>query len=730
LRALPSGRKPDELTGADLRRAVVARTKGGESMTPTPLQIPLFNGTLVETSLRIVAAVADALAHAHERGVLHRDVKPSNVMLTPNGRVLLLDFGLATTGEEVSRITRTGALVGSLPYLAPEHFSGDSPPSVAGDVYALGVTLYELLALKLPWEGSLETLRFEKLRGVAPPLHEANLAVAWDVETVCTTAMERDPERRYASALAFASDLENLLHLRPIRASRPGLMLRAHRWTQRHPAWAVAATLVVLGAGSAAGVGVRVRQQHLKNMREEQARTAAQKDRALANFRRVLDVLQRGIDRVEDPTLDDLPEIETLRKGTFEDALAVFQQFTGEEKEFPELQIDVGRSKSRLADLLRLLGRDEEAEQAWIGALATLEPLAKAQPGDSGLAFDVAFCRERLAAIAIARGDVDRAASDAETAVTAFDALLEASPDDDDCLRHVLHARLVRCVALRRAGRAADARTVAEEIGERIAGRAAHLAKDDGARLDAARILQQLAVGAAESGDKEQLGTLLARAEELMKAPFDASLARVVAQTEGELLLVRGDWCTANGDADGSLAAKTRALERFRDLHARWPAIDVYEQELATALSNLALAQHEAGMLEAAQPLLVESRELLARMIERDPEAVELRGRLAATLTNLAVVELDLAHPDEALARLNDSRAEAARLAERNPDDPRLPSLRLSAASYLAEVQLTRRDYASAQAAANEMLELAPDDPDNVRRANHVLEACGAAPSR
>jgi aminoglycoside phosphotransferase (APT) family kinase protein len=116
-RRRPPGRRRE-------RDAPRARRDARPAREPAP--IALFAGSFVEAALRIAAQVAEALAHAHERGVLHRDVKPSNVMLTPGGRVLLLDFGLATTGE-VSRLTQTGTLIGSLPYLPPENFSGEAP---------------------------------------------------------------------------------------------------------------------------------------------------------------------------------------------------------------------------------------------------------------------------------------------------------------------------------------------------------------------------------------------------------------------------------------------------------------------------------------------------------------------------------------------------------------------------------------------------------------------------
>src|SRR5262249_15310747 len=161
----------------------------------------------VETCLRIARQVAEALDHAHERGVVHRDVKPSNVMLTHDGRAHLFDFGLSSA-REAARITKSGALLGSLPFLPPERRRGAAEPGRAGDVWSLGVTLYELLTLELPFRGAdAEALRAAILRGEPALPSSRNPTVPWDAETVCLTSLERDPARRYASAAAFARDL-------------------------------------------------------------------------------------------------------------------------------------------------------------------------------------------------------------------------------------------------------------------------------------------------------------------------------------------------------------------------------------------------------------------------------------------------------------------------------------------------------------------------------------------
>lgn len=134
------------LSGRDI--AVVAAAQG-ELPLPAPLP-EVFTGTWVQACCRIVARMARAAQHAHERGVVHRDLKPNNAMVTPDGRVMLLDFGLAAAAG-AARITRTGAVLGTLHYMAPEQLR-DGETDHRTDVYALGVTLHELLALRSPFQ--------------------------------------------------------------------------------------------------------------------------------------------------------------------------------------------------------------------------------------------------------------------------------------------------------------------------------------------------------------------------------------------------------------------------------------------------------------------------------------------------------------------------------------------------------------------------------------------------
>ena len=229
-------RNARELTGAQLLDQV-RHTLGlpPADTEPSGQEQLLRTSNWIQACVQLTQQVAEALEHAHERGVIHRDVKPSNILITPTGRALLLDFGVSYIPENAGKLTRSGTLVGSLPYLSPEQVRREGDLDRRVDVYSLGVTLYELLTLRLPYAAdSMDALQRAILQGTPVPPGQSNREVPWDVETVCLAAMEPERNRRYASAEAFARDLRNVILLRPIEARRASTQLRMRRWIQRH----------------------------------------------------------------------------------------------------------------------------------------------------------------------------------------------------------------------------------------------------------------------------------------------------------------------------------------------------------------------------------------------------------------------------------------------------------------------------------------------------------------
>ncbi len=213
----------------------------------------------------IARQAAEALAYAHEEGVLHRDVKPSNLLLDVKGNVWVADFGLAKA-EGSTDITLSGDVVGTIAYLAPERLHGWCDPR--SDVYSLGLTLYELLTLRraFPQPTRAEVLEAVARRDPAAP-RKIVPAIPRDLETIVLKAIDKSPAFRYESAREMASDLGRFLEIRPILAKRASTVLRAWRWCQRSPVTAgfAAATLLLLVAMSVGASIAAFRFQEQRN---------------------------------------------------------------------------------------------------------------------------------------------------------------------------------------------------------------------------------------------------------------------------------------------------------------------------------------------------------------------------------------------------------------------------------------------------------------------------------
>jgi serine/threonine protein kinase len=331
---------------------------------------------------------AEALDYAHERGVVHRDIKPGNLMLDMHGALWVTDFGLAHLQQAEGSLTLTGDLVGTLRYMSPEQALAKRVPiDHRTDVYSLGATLYELLTLRPPFAGQdrQELLRQIAFEEPLPP-GKISKAVPAELGTIVLKALEKSSADRYATAQDLADDLRRFLEDRPIQARRPTCWQRLRRWARRHQSlvWSagVAAVLLLLFAVATLVVSnaVIIREMKEKERALEAARTSeavAQVQQRLAgqNLRKACDAVDQMLNRVAEERLLHQPRMTATRRALLEDAARFYQEFARQGGNEPWVRLEAGRAYCRLASVLNEMGQPDRAVEASRHAISLLEQL-------------------------------------------------------------------------------------------------------------------------------------------------------------------------------------------------------------------------------------------------------------------------------------------------------------------------------------------------------------------
>lgn len=301
---------------------------------------------------RIAAQVADALEYAHDAGVVHRDVKPANLLLDVRGAVWITDFGLAQIVADAG-ITQTGDLVGTLRYMSPEQAAGRrAPVDHRTDVYSLGATLYEVLTLQPIFTGEDRVALLHQILHDDPrPLRQVDPAIPVELETIVLKATAKSASDRYLTAGEMAADLRRFLDERPILARRPSLVDRLRKWMRRHPSFVGASViLLVCGViGLAITTALVANEQSLtRQAYEREARRAKEAEAQFELARRAADEMIR----LAEEELSDNPFQERLRKRLLETALGYYQEFITQREGRPSAQEELGVTRDRVKKIL------------------------------------------------------------------------------------------------------------------------------------------------------------------------------------------------------------------------------------------------------------------------------------------------------------------------------------------------------------------------------------------
>jgi serine/threonine-protein kinase len=567
----------------------------------------------------VVRTLARALHHAHQQGVLHRDLKPANVLVARDGTLKVADFGLARRVEGGERLSQTGAILGTPPYMAPEQASGVARQVTAAvDVYALGAILYELLTGRPPFlaADSLQTLLLVLTTEPVPP-RRLDPEVPADLETICLKCLRKQPEHRYATAAALADDLDRFLEGQPIHARPVSRWERAWKWARRRPA---AALLVVVSVLATVTLLVR---GWLAN-----ARLQFQKGRAEGRLQRTLVVVNRLLWRVRDD-LDlwaDTPEVVKVRQKFLADLLDVFEELKDERSDDPRVRLEIGRVLFYIGTIQNSLGRYEAAAKTLGEAIDLFADLERANPRAPE------YPRERAQALywcGVIRQNQGR------------------RKEAEEALRAALE---VRAELARRHPEPAHRQALAQSwsaLGEMLG--------DDAAHREALRLREHLVKEHPEDADYQS--DLAQSHHDAARRLYDKGrFAEAEHRYRQELALRREVLRRASGSAMhrrnlglclGRLANVLRKKRRgeaaaafaeaeavFRKLARDFPNIPTFQMELAAALSSRGFLLAEANQPRQAGPLLDEAVRLGEALLPSHGRGPEFRLLLAGWYSN------------------------------------------------------------------------------------------------
>ncbi len=652
---------------------------------------------------RVVASVARAVHHAHERGILHRDLKPGNILLQSSDSnlksaisnlqsaiPLVSDFGLARRMWGDSELSHSGAAVGTPSYMAPEQARGErSAITTLTDVYGLGAVLYALLTGQPPFRGEtpLTTLQMVQEKVPDPP-HHVDPAVNRDLATICLKCLEKEPRRRYPSADAVADDLERWLAGQAIEARPVGPVERAWRWCRRKPLVAVlvatAALSLTLLIVALVVSNVLIRQE-VQEKEQARGRASEAEDEARANLR-----------------------------GT---RIALNQM--------AHSHLDLGRT-------LQQVGRHAQAEGAARAAVHAYESLVQQEPSKA------AFRHELATALDVLAQSLQRSAQvkDAEAAYRRSHAILEAlvaEVPEQPLHRHQwANVKHNLAVLLADTGRVRDAVQLSKEELFLRRQLVAQRPTEARYRQELGKTLHNYGVYLAELDQakdaeaywQEAIARDLRLVQDYPAVPeYGEELGRVYTTLANQLKQRPERLLDAARYYQQAVAARMQVL-------ARMPHLPEIRQGLASTYNSLGVLYSTNFRLDQAETAHQHALAIRRQLTAEFPANPDYQSDLGATLNNLAIVYANTGRPAEARKLYEEAIEHQKAALSQNERNPTYRRFLRNHYWLLKDTLLDLGDHVAAAQAAENLPRLYPDDGTEYWNAAGILTRCLVAAGR
>ncbi|MDX1927548.1 MAG: protein kinase [Pirellulaceae bacterium] len=604
--------------------------------------------------LNVAISIADALQHAHDCGIIHRDVKPSNLLVDKSGKVWITDFGLARCTRETG-LTLSGDLLGTVNYMSPEQAMG-KPLDQRTDVYSFGVTLYEMLTGRQAFDGKASPdvcRRIERDEPVCP--RKLNRRIPYDLETVILKAMSKDREERYSTAADLAFDLMAVRDGRPIAGRRPSWLQLGLRWLKQHKLLATVAAIG--GAATMAALLVGTTQVWLARQDLQLALTKSEERRLIAQetYWQSRNLLNRWSSEVISP-LAEVPGAETIRSQMLADTIEYYESFLTEcelpehLQSDPELMSDIATARLHLAAALVQADDHAKAQSSYEKAIVAFERIDRPQDLRK-----LAIARNDLGLVYLNQGEFSLAVEQLTESLRVHEQYIARTHDASRVDEAATHANLAR--ALGHLGNQAQKALELDKAATLYREQLACSPKRNDLLSEFGTVLDDLALSRAE----DQLSEALRYSREAVaiheQCVNQSSAASVkysqrlgASQHNFAVLLAKyGQIDDARAQFREAIATKSKLTRT----HPNWPS---HWRELATSHRGLAELECQLGQwFEGRQlfELAKENLEHLVRQVDARPNPSHQLA-LASVLADIAKIDARHSHnaADELLAEI------------------------------------------------------------------------------
>jgi len=591
------------------------------------------------SSFRSIATLgiqaAEALEYAHQMGVVHRDIKPGNLLVDFRGNLWITDFGLARltnwatpSGGAPASVTATGDLLGTFRYMSPEQAAGKrGTVDHRADIYALGATLYECLTLQPAISGQTRDEVLSQVATVDPVSpRRIDKTIPMELETIVLKALAKRSEERYGTAQELADDLRRFLEDKPIRARRPSLPDKLRKWARRHQSIMRAAGVFVF----LAVVGLVVSLLVITRQRNE---AEARRHEADVRRRQTLRAADEMYTTFAESWLSRQPGMEALEKEFLLKALRLYEEVAQENSGNPEIRFESAKAFRRVADINYKLGLLAKAQDAFEQAVDRIQKLSADFPANNEYAQELALAHNNRANVERDEGRLGQAEDSYQQARRLFENLVETAPHVPEYRDGLAGVESNRGIVLTALGRVKDA--------ELAYGRALALLEEAAMaspqmptyRYDFAGCLNNMANLLVSTCRFQEAEILLRRALPIRQKlaaeyPTFPAYRQALAASHasfGSLLLATGKCADAQAECRQSVAIIDR-------LSADFPAIPSYRQQRASHLASLGCVLSAEGRPKEAKELLCKSLTLQAKLSDEYPTIPEYRRALARGL--------------------------------------------------------------------------------------------------